>query len=337
MKSSYVKKVAEYWGAGGEKIKKLEGEKQVEALVGLANKKGTKHAIKVAKALEDPYVLDRFHDEMGMMNGSKSVLLEVEFLKSTESDGDYMARLARIFDSIAKLDFKESLFEKIIGEHSYLAIEITVVEKKVRIFFSIPHNSREEFTNAVYSVYPGIGIKDAKDYTIFKKDENISIKRLALGRDALLSLDTTAGRGRANFITLLDGYWENESFALQIIFYPKSKKWHITQSRNIDASENGTEEEKINFGPKSEKLNAFCVSSNIRIVFNSSNKDRLKKFDKDLSQMFESLHSREPYNFLTVKAADNRQDVFDYIFRNFNNSEKILLNSKEIAWIIQLF
>jgi len=51
-------------GIGPERIKKLEKEKQVELLLRLAQKRGVEHAVEVAKGLDDPYVLDRFHDEV---------------------------------------------------------------------------------------------------------------------------------------------------------------------------------------------------------------------------------------------------------------------------------
>jgi len=61
MSSSIPKK---FLGIGPKTIKKLEKEKQVQALLSLAQEKGVEHAIVVARALEDPYVLDRFHDEV---------------------------------------------------------------------------------------------------------------------------------------------------------------------------------------------------------------------------------------------------------------------------------
>jgi hypothetical protein len=56
---------------GSDQIKGLEKEKQVEFLIELARKRGRGHAIEVAKGLDDPYVLDRFHDDLAKMEKLK--------------------------------------------------------------------------------------------------------------------------------------------------------------------------------------------------------------------------------------------------------------------------
>lgn len=50
-----------------KKVKELKGEKkerQIELLTDLAFDKGVVHATEVAKKLDDPYILDKFHDTL---------------------------------------------------------------------------------------------------------------------------------------------------------------------------------------------------------------------------------------------------------------------------------
>lgn len=54
-------------GIGREKITKVQKERQVQALLELSEKRGVEHTVAVARALNDPYVLDRFHDELAKM------------------------------------------------------------------------------------------------------------------------------------------------------------------------------------------------------------------------------------------------------------------------------
>ena len=50
---------------GPEQIEQAEKEKEVQALLELADKKGVTHTLEVAKKLKDLYVLGRFFEEMG--------------------------------------------------------------------------------------------------------------------------------------------------------------------------------------------------------------------------------------------------------------------------------
>lgn len=45
-----------------KQIKKLPQERQIQALVDLALHKGLRHSIDTARALNNPYILDQFHD-----------------------------------------------------------------------------------------------------------------------------------------------------------------------------------------------------------------------------------------------------------------------------------
>jgi len=50
-----------------KKVKELKGqekERQIQLLTDLAFEKGVAHATEVAKKLEDPYILDEFHDTL---------------------------------------------------------------------------------------------------------------------------------------------------------------------------------------------------------------------------------------------------------------------------------
>ncbi len=47
-----------------QQIKAQPKERQVQLLTGLAFEKGVSHAIEVAKRLDNPYILDEFHDAL---------------------------------------------------------------------------------------------------------------------------------------------------------------------------------------------------------------------------------------------------------------------------------
>ncbi len=47
-----------------KRVKDLPQERQIQALVDLAFKKGLRHSIDTARALKNPYILDAFHDTL---------------------------------------------------------------------------------------------------------------------------------------------------------------------------------------------------------------------------------------------------------------------------------
>lgn len=59
-------------GIGADKIENAEKEKQVEALVNLIEEKGIDHAQKVAKKLNDHYILGRFYEEIAKIEKLKA-------------------------------------------------------------------------------------------------------------------------------------------------------------------------------------------------------------------------------------------------------------------------
>lgn len=61
-------------------FQKTDAESQIQHLVGVAAQKGVMHAVKVARHLEDNYVLDSFHDKL-MAEELHDALLKKGFLK----------------------------------------------------------------------------------------------------------------------------------------------------------------------------------------------------------------------------------------------------------------
>ena len=57
---------------GPDKIDAAEREKQLESLMQLVEEKGIDHAEKVAKKLDDHYVLGRFYEEIGKIEKQKA-------------------------------------------------------------------------------------------------------------------------------------------------------------------------------------------------------------------------------------------------------------------------
>lgn len=65
-------------GIGPEKIENADKERQVKELIKLIEEKGIEHAEKVAKKLDDHYVLGRFYEEAAKVEKQKAKEQEVK-------------------------------------------------------------------------------------------------------------------------------------------------------------------------------------------------------------------------------------------------------------------
>lgn len=335
-------------GIGPKEIAQVEKEKQVEALLKLAKEKGIDHTIKVARGLKDPYALDRFHDEIG--GETKFVLLQVSVSKSKTSYKEQARKVEKIIELTG--DFKTSWWERKFSKSGYLGIEIAVNKKVPRLLFMAPPNFADTLEKIIYSVFPQASIATTQDYSIFGGRENVAVKKLSLNKEELLPLDTSGPMPILGIFRLLNKYSEEESFALQLLFYPKSKKWVESQltainklKEKFDKKQEGVidpqkEVERLNDLKEIElrikKLEHTTMSANVRLVFASGSEDVLEKIDEEAKHLLEAP-GLKPLNYLEVKEGDKDKDIFDFIFRNFNKKEEIILNSREIAWIIQFF
>jgi len=276
-------------------------------------------------------------------------LLEAKLTESA-SYGEQRMHMQKFFAALADFSFERSFWEKIIAVRPYLGIEIAVVKNKARFFFLMPRGFRKEFTTLVRSTFPHAEIKNAEDYTIFTGEEKVLVKRAALAEDKLMPLDTASEAFLLRLFRIFERYGGDESLGFQMLFSPKSASWHREQGQSVEdmesklaANSKGKEmdediQEKHDLvGRKREKVDLSCFSLNVRIIFNTDDKERIKKFDEDIHQLFDGFRCREPLDYLVVRDCDGKKGVFEYVFRNFNEQEAITLNSKEMAWMVQLF
>lgn len=61
-------------------VQKMDAESQIQHLVDVAQQKGVMHAVKVARHMEDNYILDTFHDRM-LANELHDALVEKGIIK----------------------------------------------------------------------------------------------------------------------------------------------------------------------------------------------------------------------------------------------------------------
>lgn len=79
------------------------------------------------------------------------------------------------------------------------------------------------------------------------------------------------------------------------------------------------------------KLSKNLFYANIRVLASAVKKERADEILNNILGSFQQFGSPVKNNFLAVKPSKNQKFVFDYVFRNFNSKETLLLNAEELA------
>ncbi len=79
------------------------------------------------------------------------------------------------------------------------------------------------------------------------------------------------------------------------------------------------------------KLSKSLFYTNIRVLASAATKERANEILNNILGSFQQFGSPVKNNFLAVKPSKNQKFVFNYVFRNFNNKEILLLNAEELA------
>jgi len=218
--------------------------------------------------------------------------------------------------------------------------------------------------------------KKPEDYTIFEPEVNVATSYIQLKKSFFLPLNTYNNLNTdpieaiANSLTNIT---PEEGAAIQIIIRPADpdlkRKGDLVISQLVSEGKelesaisfaNGGEwtssigelikpKEKDLNQPKEKKVDDATIEAlrgklkkpffeiNIRLISSAKSLDRAEEILQNMESGFSQFHSS--YNsFYSVRAKGGwtKKITYDYIFRNFNNSQKVILNSEELASIYHL-
>lgn len=218
--------------------------------------------------------------------------------------------------------------------------------------------------------------KKPEDYTIFEPEVNVATSYIQLKKSFFLPLNTYNNLNTdpieaiANSLTNIT---PEEGAAIQIIIRPadpdlKRKGDLVISQLTSEGKElesaisfaNGGEwtasigelikpKEKDLNQPKEKKVDDATIEAlrgklkkpffeiNIRLISSAKSLARAEEILQNMESGFSQFHSS--YNsFYSVRAKGGwaKKITYDYIFRNFNNSQKVILNSEELASIYHL-
>jgi HAMP domain-containing protein len=248
----------------------------------------------------------------------------------------------------------------------WIALEVAKVKGEICFFAAAPKRYQSFIEKKINSIYPDAEVVKSKDFNIFGASEQVfcgySKTSLAVNLPIKTynAIETDPLAGITNTLTKLS---ENEEAVVQVCLQNFSPNWQMRgreilklmrQGKNFSQAKSATgilaglaaktkEEENRQFQtPQSDeellkamesKLSKHCFAANIRIVVSIKDKARSEEVFDQLAGALDQFSAPNLNQFKTVKKSGKQGAAIlnDYIFRNFNASQKSILSSEELA------
>jgi hypothetical protein len=276
-----------------------------------------------------------------MRRASLDDTMEMALFEIPWQDADF-SRIEAILSQVFAIE--QSVWRRRLSGKRWMGVEVVVESNSARVLVVVPAILKDRFSRVIESVSFSDQVKEVEDYSIFKGSDNFSLQRVILGKDMLLPIDFSRGVPMGALWERLSPYLGEDSFAVQILFYPRTSLWHSKSLNKIlsyrrhliekSAKSGETSKDMEEAAYKQDKLSKPCAMCNIRIVFSSKDEKKTKTFADDVKFAFEGLASENKNSFVVKKGGKN--DLFEYIFREFNDGDRVLLNVDELAWFLHL-
>lgn len=264
-----------------------------------------------------------------------------------------------------------SLVRKLIFGKANLGFELVADEGQISFYVVTPRRLKGYIEKQIHSQYPKAEVLEAGEYNIFRPQCEIEGKILTLDKPSYFpfktyqELETDPLNAVANALSKFD---ENEGAAIQILFRPAPKNWSekgaeiakkmqqgksfkqaAEQSSSISSlisdivtpkprEEKKEKEDIIRLSPIQEetikklegKGNKLGFEVNLRVIVSSSSASQAKNRLSEILGAF-TQYTSPSFNKLTAKTVKSSKLINDFIFRYFDEKNKIVLNTEEIA------
>jgi hypothetical protein len=243
----------------------------------------------------------------------------------------------------------------------------------ISFYIAVPNNYASSLSKYVEGAYPGAIVqKVPDDYTVFEPNANAAAAFLRLKQpfffpiNTYQNLNTDPLEAIANSLTNIS---ETEGAAIQIIVRPaqielKKKADTVFSQITLDGKDLKTAIASVSQGilPKAvqktakeqniavqRKVDDATIEAlraknqkpffevNIRLIASAKLASRADEILQHLESSFAQFYSSYN-NFSSIKTKGNRAHklIYNYIFRNFDESEKVVLNSEELGSVYHL-
>ncbi|MFA5001103.1 MAG: DUF87 domain-containing protein [Candidatus Paceibacterota bacterium] len=254
-------------------------------------------------------------------------------------------------------------------------LSVKNVGEEIGFFLSVPRGMTDFAKREIQGLFLDAKVEEVPDYTIFQPQGTAVAGYLALNKEYFLPIGTYQEAQADIFAPILSTLSrvseKDEGASIQLVFQPapeKTKKtlvWAVEKlKRGVKFSEvsrvdhlslkdieqewNGKpkpKESEANLPPKIDeemvkavglKLTKPLFEVNVRLVTSSIDPNRAEDLFVALSSAFAKLASPIRNGFKIIKPKKQRPLIFNYVFRDFNKVQKMVLNTEELASIFHL-
>lgn len=254
----------------------------------------------------------------------------------------------------------------------YLSFEIAThsVGEDIYFYIAVPRKYREVIERQFYNTYQFADIREAKEYSIFEPESYSGGAFLTLKEDAILPIKTYQKIDTDPLSSILIAMSkleeQGQGAALQIVVRPahnKSQRDHaLTVVREMQSGHNfkdalkkassaKKEEEKDATIPRTlhpadeevmksivNKANQYAFDVNIRLVTAAKDEFTAEKILNEFLS-FVSIFTSVDLNSLKINKLKGKalnKLLYSFVYRLFDDNQKILLSSEELASIFHM-
>lgn len=254
-------------------------------------------------------------------------------------------------------------------------LSVKNVGEEINFFLSVSRSVSDFAKREIQGLFLDAKVEEVSDYTIFQPQGTAVAGYLVLAKEYFLPIGTYQEAQADIFAPILSTLSrvneKDEGVSIQIVARPapeKTKKtlvWAVEKLKrgskfsevsNIDKitlkdfgeafkGSPKKKEEEVNLPPKIDeemvkavglKLAKPLFEVNVRLVTSALDPNRAEDMFVSLSNSFAKFSSPIRNGFKIIKPRKIRSLIFDYVFRNFNKNQTIILNTEELASIFHL-
>ena len=247
------------------------------------------------------------------------------------------------------------------------ALEVAVhnIGEDIHFYAAVPQESLEFSIRQIQSLWPDSQIQKSDDYTIFNSEGVVKAAYLKQKQHFALPIKTYAEAGVDTFPPILNNFSKlemaGEGLAVQIIAQPATASKPKTISKMIDDLKRGAKLSDLLAGKsfsspsakKGEVLPAVIVDDeavkalnnkiakpllnvNIRLVASAVSAYRSEELLNALTGSLGQFAAVNRNEFKSVEPRNAKNLIFNFVFRTFNESEAMILNTEELASVWHL-
>lgn len=272
-------------------------------------------------------------------------------------------------EAIEEINLSGQLFSILASLKAPFSFEVAVanVGEDIQFYIAVPENSVEFVSRQVQGIWPDAQVEKTEDYTIFSGGAAVDAAYLKLKNHYALPIRTFAEAGTDTFAPILSNLTKlqaiGEGVALQIVAKPAPSSAKNNITKMISNLRKGVTLENAlkGKGPKqpskkdkekgeiqqrvvdeeavkvlTSKISKPLFSVNARLMAASTTASRAEALLNGLAGSFTQFAAPNHNEFKIIRPKNPRDIVYQFVFRELDNSQAMILGADELASIFHL-